>query len=88
MWGRHLVCPTFSDTLLDAIRSEAAQGDRRSQRELGVHYLKEKRSADGVKWIEKAAEQGELGSQLLLGMLHMQGVIGVPKDESVSAQWI
>ncbi|MGA2402719.1 MAG: tetratricopeptide repeat protein [Syntrophobacteraceae bacterium] len=42
--------------------------------------------AEAVKWFRKAADQGDAGAQLNLGLMYLDG-LGVPKDYAEAIKW-
>lgn len=45
-----------------------------------------KDEAEAVRWYRKAADQGDVGAQLNLGVMYDNGQ-GVPKDEAEAYKW-
>src|ERR1017187_10160622 len=77
--------------LLADIRAKAAQGDARSQCELGAAFAwgslgVAKDHAEAVKWYRKAAEQNFAQAQFSLGFRYAKGE-GVSKDYEEAVKW-
>ena len=43
--------------------------------------------AEGVKWLKKAAEQGDLDAQFLLGVCY-SGMDGIKEDKAEARKWL
>lgn len=75
---------------LTQLQAAAQQGERSSQRELGLRYL----GGDGVPvdparaahWFHEAAMQGDDQAQLLLASLYFSGE-GLPQDRAQALRW-
>jgi hypothetical protein len=68
----------------EEVKKAAAQGDIRAQHQLGLAYSAgdsaERNLPLAVKWLDKAAQQGNAESWLALGDIHSEGGPGVPQD--------
>ena len=78
-------------TALEVYRSLAEQGNANAEYYLGVmsefgHGV-EKDSAATVTWYRKAAEGGSVLAQLKLGLIHDEGLGGVPQDRIEAIRW-
>jgi TPR repeat protein len=85
---------------IQQLARQAGRGDIVAQRTLGLFYLTgdDPRDArrteiigvdpeEAAKWFLMAAEQGDLVSQLRLGLLYHDGT-GVPRDFAEAARWL
>jgi TPR repeat protein len=72
------------------LRSWAEKEDPDSQFELGLRQITgegvAKNEAEGVKWVEKAANQKHLRAQYVMGSLYEEGA-GVKKNEATAFDW-
>lgn len=72
------------------LRAWADKGDADSQFELGLRLLTgeglKKNEEEGIKWVEKAANQKHLRAQFVMGSLYEDGV-GVKKNENTAFEW-
>jgi hypothetical protein len=80
--------PGLGDRL---IREAAEKGDAKDESYVATWYLGgtegyPKDPVEAARWFRKAADQGEAGSQNLLGQLYVQGK-GVPKDYGQAMGW-
>jgi hypothetical protein len=80
--------PGLGDRLL---KQGADAGDPKDEGYVGIWYLNgtdgyPKDPAQAAIWFRKAAEQGEAGSQNLLGAMYVKGT-GVPKDYVQALEW-
>jgi TPR repeat protein len=72
---------------LEAVRVRAGAGDRIAQFSLGAHlYYGSARTAEGIDWIRKAAQQGVPAAEHHLGQVHEFG-FGVAQDERLALEW-
>ena len=72
---------------IDAARLRAEAGDPIGQFSLGAYlYYGSARTAEGIDWIRKAAQQGFPPAEHQLGMLHEFG-FGVTHDERLALEW-
>lgn len=79
---------------VDCYKQAAGSGYAEAQRELGQVYregiigglIVEEDSVKAAYWYEKAAQQGDLESQLILGVMYFTGE-GVDTDFVKAAQW-
>ena len=76
---------------LDTIRAAAALGNRDMQQLLGDMYMSGQGGvpldyAEAARWYRKAAEQGSVGAQNNMGVLHVWGY-GVPQDNVEAYAW-
>lgn len=65
------------NSILPKICHDAIAGNASSQTLFGLWYETQKNYPKAVKWYTKAAEQGQVGSYLVLGALHSQVETGV-----------
>ena len=72
----------------DRLASLAIRGDTRAEELLGLRYLDGApvNEAEGAKWLERAAQNGEAVAAYRLGTLYEHGQ-GVPADPSRAAMW-
>lgn len=72
------------------LREWADEGDADSQFELGLRLLTgeglPKNEAEGLQWLEKAANQKHLRAQYIMGSVYEDGM-GVKKNESKAFEW-
>jgi TPR repeat protein len=72
------------------LRAWANDGDADSQFELGLRLLTgegvQKNEAEGVQWMEKAANQKHLRAQFVMGSIYEDGV-GVKKNDAKAYEW-
>ena len=84
------LAPCLAASSIDEIRTEAAQGDAKSQNRLGVMYDKgdgvRQDSGEAVKWFRKAADQGYAMAQFTLGGMYFQGE-GVRENNGEAYMW-
>jgi TPR repeat protein len=72
---------------LAELKRIATQGDPLAQFYLGVRYdLTKKDHKQAATWYRKAAEQGDAGAQVLLGVMYANGR-GVPQDYKQAVAW-
>jgi TPR repeat protein len=80
-------------TILDPeVRKSAEAGDANAQFRLGEALLQDpahtvENSADAVRWLQLAAENGSTEAMIVLGRLSRTGV-GVLQNFSLSAKWL
>ena len=43
---------------------------------------------EAVKWVEMAAEQGNVKAQNMLGAIYFEGLFGVPKNRIKAYKWL
>lgn len=83
------IAVTVEDQLAIALRG-AALGDSTAEEALGSIYRNglgmPKNSAEALKWLRKAAEQGYDVAQVQIGWMYANGE-GVPKDDRTAAEW-
>lgn len=76
---------------LKELRFGAMLGDASSQTSLGAAYLYgwgvDKNEVEAVKWLRKAAEQGQPLAQFDMGSVYQTGLGGVTKDAAQAFQW-
>jgi uncharacterized protein len=75
----------------DEIIRQAEQGDAVAQAKLGSMYLLgwqgfEQNNEKAAEWVQKAAKQGVVDAQVLLGALYDRG-LGVTANRDVASQW-
>ncbi len=75
----------------EAIKKQAEQGDALAQAKLGSKYLLgwqgfEQNNEKAAVWIERAAKQGLVDAQVLMGALYDRG-IGVKADRNKATHW-
>jgi hypothetical protein len=74
-----------------ALRLGAENGNAEDQDELGFRYANgdgvPKNVSEAVKWWRKAAEQGQVDSQYMLGATYIDGDEGIPKDYAEALNW-
>lgn len=76
---------------VDAIRHQAEQGDALAQAKLASLYLLGrdgvgKDDATAAEWMEKAANQGVVDAQVVMGAMYDRG-LGVTGDRDKATQW-
>lgn len=76
---------------VDAIRRQAEQGDALAQAKLASLYLLGrdgvgKDDATAAEWMEKAANQGVIDAQVVMGAMYDRG-LGVTGDRDKATQW-
>jgi TPR repeat protein len=65
----------------------AEQGDANAQTWLARIYLSMNDLKEGLAWLRKAADQGNMEAQALLGLAYFRGR-GVDKDAQAAAKWL
>ena len=80
------------------LQSSAKQGSLDAQRALGHVLLNRSSSAaqlpdillaqDGLRWLHKAAQSGDLPAQLLLGKTYLSGTSAVHVDHAQARAWL
>lgn len=80
----------MADNVSD-IRATAEQGNAKAQAKLGALYLLgregvEKDEKLAAEWMEKAANQGIVDAQVVMGALYDRG-LGVVSDRDKASQW-
>ena len=97
-WVGDQTCQSLTEFLATpvdtrSIEERAADGDADAQYQLGGWYFfgEEEQGisidrAVGAQWFTKAAEQGNVGAQRILGLLYEEGA-GVAKDLSKATDW-
>jgi TPR repeat protein len=77
-------------TAFDETKAKAENGDTKAQFDLGLMYAKgigvPKDSAEAVRWLHKAADQGYVVGQVGLGMAYANSD-GVPKNSAEAVEW-
>ncbi len=73
------------------LRQQAEQGDALAQAKLASMYLLgregvEKNETAAAEWMEKAAKQGVVDAQVVMGALYDRG-LGVTADRDKATQW-
>ena len=76
---------------VDAVRQQVEQGVALAQAKLASIYLLgrdgvEKDERQAALWMEKAANQGLLDAQVVMGAMYDRGM-GVPADRDKATQW-
>jgi len=76
---------------VDEIRQMAQQGDANAQAKLASQYLLGRNGLDkdevqAAAWMEKAAKQGLVDAQVVMGAMYDRG-IGVLADREKATQW-
>ena len=76
---------------LEEIKASAKQGDAMAQAKLASLYLLgrdglEKDEKEAAQWMQKAANQGLVDAQVVMGALYDRGV-GVEADRDKATQW-
>lgn len=76
---------------VDVIKQAAEQGDAKAQAKLAALYLLgrdgvEKDEQQAAEWMEKAANQGLVDAQVVMGALYDKGM-GVVGDRDKATQW-
>ncbi len=74
------------DKQLVELRKKATQGDARAQLDLGLKYRYYYNHKEAAKWFHKAAEQGHLHAQFILGMIYENGD-GVEQSYKTAYMW-
>lgn len=72
---------------LSAVYSAAQQGNAEAQHRVAVEFLRVKRYQDAVLWLTKAATQGHVLAQELLGAMYLSGE-QIPKDYAQALMWL
>lgn len=67
-------------------RKAADGGYMKAQTHLGRAALEANKNGDALKWLGKAARQGDAEGQYFFGIMHLQG-IGVTKNEVEAYKW-
>lgn len=75
----------------EEIRQLAEQGDAQGQAKLASLYLMgwqghEQNNEQAAEWMKKAAEQGVVEAQVVMGAMYDRG-LGVPNDRNAATQW-
>lgn len=74
-----------------AIIQAAEQGNAKAQLQLAFIYAKgqgiRQDHVQAVKWMQKAAQQGDANGQYHLGQMYSEGYAGLPKDDSQALEW-
>lgn len=95
---KHVLLPILLSVSLSAlaqspeeIKQSAEQGDARAQAKLASMYLLgwqgfEQNDELAAEWMEKAAKQGVVEAQVVMGALYDRG-LGVPGDRNAATQW-
>jgi TPR repeat protein len=81
--GLHYHAPLSGEAWLKL----AEQGDANAQTWLARIYLSMNDMKEGLAWLRKAADQGNMEAQALLGLAYFRGR-GVDKDAQVAAKWL
>lgn len=75
---------------LATLKTQATQGDARSQLELGSMYMLgvgvQKNYVEAIKWNRRAAGQGVPEAQINMGLMSSAG-LGMKQDYELAAQW-
>ena len=76
---------------IDEIKQHAAAGQPLAEAKLASAYLLgrdglEKDESKAAEWMEKAAKQGLIDAQVIMGALYDRGM-GVPNDRDKATQW-
>jgi TPR repeat protein len=81
--------PLTSCPAPDALLQMANDGDRSAQFVVGRRLLQVSQAdvKAGIDWLQRAAEQGSVSAQVLLGTLHLDGK-GVPSDPFAAGKWL
>lgn len=74
------------DKKLPGLRKKAARGDARAQLDLGLKYRYYGNDKEASEWFHKAAEQGHLHAQFILGMIYENGD-GVEQSYKTAYMW-
>lgn len=69
------------------LKSKAESGDINAQSKLGAFYYSEQNYSEAIKWLTKAAENGDAVAQFNLAICYSNGQ-GVPKDDMETLTWI
>ncbi len=82
---------TASALDLEGIQEEAKEGEAKAQAKLASMYLLgwqgfEQNEDKAAHWLEKAAKQGEMDAQVMMGAFYDRG-IGVLGDKNKATQW-
>ena len=72
---------------LTVVFAAAKQGNAEAQHRVGVEFLRVKRYQDAVLWLTKAATQGHVLAQTLLGAMYLSGE-QIPKDYAEALTWV
>lgn len=72
---------------LASISTAAKQGNAEAQFRLGVEFGRGKYYQDMVDWLTKAATQGHVTAQTLLGTMYLSGE-QIPKDYAKALMWL
>lgn len=86
-----LICCSITATAQDPTLVKKAQsGDAEAQLELATYYLPnaESVSAEGLKWLTKAAENGNARAQWRLQCGYYYGWFGLDKDDEKYVYWL
>jgi uncharacterized protein len=78
------------DTILQAVRTRAENGDPEAQFELGLAFASSGDrfdSSEAARWYLKAAEQSHVRAQYNLGLMYLKGQ-GVARDKALSRLWM
>ena len=71
---------------IERLRSAAEQGDAEAQVELGVPGIGVGRE-EAMKWLHKAADQGNAHAHCQLADYYSKGDDGLPEDKAEAARW-
>lgn len=85
--------PALADpAAMERLKRSAEAGNVASQADWGVAlYFGRDVAADraaGIKWVRTAAEQGEVASEAMLGLMYLNGYGGVDKDYALAEMWL
>ena len=78
--------PDWRKRRIAELRREADQGNAVAQRKLGQEY-EHADPGEAVRWYRVAADQGDVLSRCLLGIMYYRGE-GVPQDYAAAVQWL
>jgi TPR repeat protein len=83
-----LLCPCARGQRVEEIKPKAEKGDADAQYLYGISFASKKGvwTVDSAKWFRKAAEQGHIKAQAMLGVLYEAGE-GVAKDFVEAYAW-
>src|SRR5512146_2349074 len=83
--GSHLLAQQ-RDESFEATKAKAENGDAKAQHYLGIFHYAKKDYDSAVRWMRKAAEQGDADSQTCLGECYELGR-GVAQDYAEALRW-
>ncbi len=77
-----------SEAAMEGDRKAAEAGDGDAMVRHAWDLLQKSKPAEGLKWMQKAAEKGKAQAMVHLAMAHFMGQFGLPKDKAEARRWM